>query len=261
MAKPLHQIIKYHLCSEHFADDCFHDPLTRSQLKIDTRNFKIPLPSIFKSNINHYMRGATTGLKENDDNAMTIPISLWKAPEKVHQRPRKESPEMTLTKETPEDSLFVTTPIGGIEDVGHSVPDTLLTGQHESVDEILSPDEHSDEVSAVGTESDDCQIIEVYQDETEEVEEERIVDQDEDMIVLVEEPETEIEVEAREAREKVYSSTCRLCGELFASVDGLIKIYAGDKSLAEGLHMLMPDSVSFRVGQHLFLLTNACRNC
>lgn len=249
MAKPIQQIVKYHLCSEHFADDCFHDPLTRSQLKIDTRNLIIPLPSIFKSNIDQYMRGATNGSKETQENNMTVPISLWKAADEVHHRPIETSPEMILAKETPEDSLFVTKPISGIEDVGNSVPDTLLTGQHESIDEAeLLPDEHSDEVYAVGTESDDCQIIEVYQEEMEEVEEERIVDQDEDMIVLVEELETATEPEARETRENVYSSTCRLCGELFPSGDGLIKIYAADKSLPEGLQMLMPDSVSFFFG-------------
>lgn len=50
MGKDLNRLIKYYLCSEHFEEDCFHDPKARDKLKKSKRPVKVPIPTIFKCN-------------------------------------------------------------------------------------------------------------------------------------------------------------------------------------------------------------------
>ncbi|KAJ6637190.1 hypothetical protein Bhyg_09918 [Pseudolycoriella hygida] len=55
LEKPLNNIIKYHLCSDHFTDDCFKDPTERKLLKKTSRPVNVPLPTIFKNNIDQFL--------------------------------------------------------------------------------------------------------------------------------------------------------------------------------------------------------------
>lgn len=50
MVKPLNNLTKYHLCSEHFKDECFMDPDTKTRLKRTYRPVSVPVPTIFKCN-------------------------------------------------------------------------------------------------------------------------------------------------------------------------------------------------------------------
>lgn len=55
MEKPLLRIIKYYICSAHFADDCFTDPPYNTTLKRISRPFQVPVPTIFESNLSQVL--------------------------------------------------------------------------------------------------------------------------------------------------------------------------------------------------------------
>lgn len=50
LEKDIHRLIKYFLCSDHFEDDCFEDPVRRDKLIKTKRPVKVPLPTIFRCN-------------------------------------------------------------------------------------------------------------------------------------------------------------------------------------------------------------------
>lgn len=55
LEKKLSCITKYYLCSEHFSDDCFTDPPNNTRLKKTLYPLYIPVPTIFKCNIDKYI--------------------------------------------------------------------------------------------------------------------------------------------------------------------------------------------------------------
>lgn len=56
LEKKIDNIIKYFLCAEHFTDDCFVDPPHNTRLKKILRpNVILPIPTIFKCNIDKYI--------------------------------------------------------------------------------------------------------------------------------------------------------------------------------------------------------------
>lgn len=56
MEKKMSSIVKYFLCSEHFASGCFADPPYNTRLKKTVRpEVSIPIPSIFENNIDKYI--------------------------------------------------------------------------------------------------------------------------------------------------------------------------------------------------------------
>lgn len=66
MEKKLSCITKYYLCSEHFSDDCFSDPPNNTRLKKTLYPLNIPVPTIFKCNIDKYIP-STKRTSVNDD--------------------------------------------------------------------------------------------------------------------------------------------------------------------------------------------------
>lgn len=55
LVKKLSSITKYYLCGEHFTDDCFFDPPLNTRLKKTLNPVSIPVPTIFKCNIDKYV--------------------------------------------------------------------------------------------------------------------------------------------------------------------------------------------------------------
>lgn len=55
LEKKLSSITKYYLCSEHFSDDCFVDPPNNTRLNKNLYPLSIPVPTIFKCNIDKYI--------------------------------------------------------------------------------------------------------------------------------------------------------------------------------------------------------------
>lgn len=66
LEKKLSCITKYYLCSEHFSDDCFSDPPHNTRLKKTLYPLNIPVPTIFKCNIDKYIPN-TKRTSANDD--------------------------------------------------------------------------------------------------------------------------------------------------------------------------------------------------
>lgn len=58
LEKKLSCITKYYLCAEHFSDDCFIDPPNNTRLKKTLYPLSIPVPTVFKSNIDKYIPNA-----------------------------------------------------------------------------------------------------------------------------------------------------------------------------------------------------------
>lgn len=58
LEKKLSCITKYYLCSEHFSDDCFIDPPNNTRLKKTLYPLSIPIPTIFRCNIEKYIPNA-----------------------------------------------------------------------------------------------------------------------------------------------------------------------------------------------------------
>lgn len=55
LEKKINCITKYYLCSEHFTKDCFLDSPENTRLKKTINPVNIPIPSIFKCNIDRYL--------------------------------------------------------------------------------------------------------------------------------------------------------------------------------------------------------------
>lgn len=69
--QPLNNIIKYHICSEHFTDDCFKDPHERKLLKKTSRPVNVPIPTIFKNNIDQFLSKNSCTNISNVDQTLT----------------------------------------------------------------------------------------------------------------------------------------------------------------------------------------------
>lgn len=69
--QPLNNIIKYHICSEHFTDDCFKDPHERKLLKKTSRPVNVPIPTIFKNNIDQFLHKNNTTNKYSSNKSIT----------------------------------------------------------------------------------------------------------------------------------------------------------------------------------------------
>lgn len=70
LEKKLSSITKYYLCSEHFSDDCFVDSPNNSRLKKTLYPLNIPVPTIFKCNIEKYIPNSkknTSGTEFSED--------------------------------------------------------------------------------------------------------------------------------------------------------------------------------------------------
>lgn len=65
LEKKLSCITKYYLCSEHFSDDCFVDPPHNSRLKKTLNPISIPVPTIFKCNIDKYIPNSKRNANED----------------------------------------------------------------------------------------------------------------------------------------------------------------------------------------------------
>ncbi|XP_055697034.1 uncharacterized protein LOC129798086 [Phlebotomus papatasi] len=55
LSKPLLKLVKYFICSDHFEADCFLPGSKRSVLKKQMHPLEIPVPTIFKSNIDKFV--------------------------------------------------------------------------------------------------------------------------------------------------------------------------------------------------------------
>ncbi|KAG4079977.1 hypothetical protein HA402_006289 [Bradysia odoriphaga] len=71
LEKPLNNIIKYHICSEHFTDDCFKDPHERKLLKKTSRPVNVPIPTIFKNNIDQFLYKNNSNNKYSPNNSIS----------------------------------------------------------------------------------------------------------------------------------------------------------------------------------------------
>lgn len=65
LEKKLSCITKYYLCSEHFSDDCFVDPPNNSRLKKTLNPISIPVPTIFKCNIDKFIPNSKRNASED----------------------------------------------------------------------------------------------------------------------------------------------------------------------------------------------------
>lgn len=66
LEKKLSCITKYYLCSEHFSDDCFSDPPNNTRLNKSLYPLSIPVPTIFKCNIDKYIPNSKRSADETD---------------------------------------------------------------------------------------------------------------------------------------------------------------------------------------------------
>lgn len=76
LEKKLSCITKYYLCSEHFSDDCFSDTPHNTRLKKTQNPINIPIPTIFKCNIDKYIpssKRSGTDSSEENENAKRTP--------------------------------------------------------------------------------------------------------------------------------------------------------------------------------------------
>lgn len=70
LEKKLSSITKYYLCSEHFSDDCFVDPPNNTRLNKNLYPLSIPVPTIFKCNIDKYIpssKRAASGTESSEE--------------------------------------------------------------------------------------------------------------------------------------------------------------------------------------------------
>uniref|UniRef100_A0A6B2EAN9 Uncharacterized protein n=1 Tax=Phlebotomus kandelakii TaxID=1109342 RepID=A0A6B2EAN9_9DIPT len=61
LPKPLIKLVKYFICSDHFEPDCFIPGSKKSILKKQMHPLEIPVPTIFKSNIDKFVPKALQG--------------------------------------------------------------------------------------------------------------------------------------------------------------------------------------------------------
>lgn len=74
LEKKINCITKYYLCSEHFTKDCFMDPPANTRLKKKINPVCIPIPSIFKCNIDRYLpiNAKSKPINEEEDDHRTL---------------------------------------------------------------------------------------------------------------------------------------------------------------------------------------------
>lgn len=135
---------------------------------------------------------------------------------------------------TGEDDFIYVTPIEQVEDDGdNDEPHYILCNgisheQSENHIQFNSGEDNAGTAEASPVHDDDPNI--------------ELEDQ---IIVLVEESETEIELQAREAKEKRFESTCRLCAEHFDTNDQLLPIFSADQSILDDMQILLNDVVRY----------------
>ncbi|GAB0094179.1 THAP-type domain-containing protein [Sergentomyia squamirostris] len=76
--KPLKQLIKYFICAEHFEDNCFVSGSQRMVLRKQMHPLEIPIPTIFKSNIEKFV-------------SKYAPLNIDSTPVQTQSRRRKRS--------------------------------------------------------------------------------------------------------------------------------------------------------------------------
>lgn len=258
MGKPIQQIIKYHLCSDHFTDDCFAAPPDRSKLNKCLRPFSVPLPSRFTCNIDQYIRTDTVVATYRIPNYPATPhhdvidvvrdgIHLTNSPTDVFI----EEDDIPQYEQTPHDDPSLIAELGEIDGFSEEVPDNIM--MH---DEISPDAPHPDmcfdsdygngnafdeqdtaEHPVAFVSDDDIENVDSIREGIEEYEEYPSAAIDDTMLIIVEETETEMETRA------VDEKQCRLCAQVFAITDSLLCIYGADNSLSEDLQLLMGDMV------------------
>lgn len=111
LEKELNKLTKYYICSEHFEDDCFLDPETKTRLKKNLRPIKVPIPTIFKCNFDKVIpkdisliRPVTTSIK-----IKCSPTKSTKSPATKQHSPVKlrQSGGESQKKESEEVSQFI----------------------------------------------------------------------------------------------------------------------------------------------------------
>lgn len=243
MDKPINTIIKYFMCSEHFTDDCFVDPQTRNKLKKSIRPFFVPLPSIFQCNIEQYIRSDKPVFDSHPENAIEA-----NSPQKYIDSPPPQTDKEDLYEQVidhsmsaEENDFIYVTPIE--KDVEC---DDIQNGPQHYIMHSGTSDQNvlENELHFSATEDDNNQSMIVTLSDMHENDNNKIEDE---MLVLVEEPSTELELQARESKEKEFECMCRLCAEVFASNFEMLRIYGQDRSLEENLQLLLNDVVSVRI--------------
>lgn len=97
LEKKLSCITKYYLCSEHFSDDCFVDPPLNTKLKKTLYpSINIPVPTIFKCNIDKYIPNAKQ--HTSNDNEFTEDVEE-RAKRTPNYGPINDFSPMNRTKE------------------------------------------------------------------------------------------------------------------------------------------------------------------
>ncbi|XP_055679021.1 uncharacterized protein LOC129787461 [Lutzomyia longipalpis] len=67
LSKPLVKLVKYFMCSDHFEDHCFVPGSKRSVLRKQMHPLEIPVPTIFKSNIDKFVPKATKIVQNQEE--------------------------------------------------------------------------------------------------------------------------------------------------------------------------------------------------
>lgn len=240
MTKPLNTIIKYFLCSEHFTDDCFVDPQSRSRLKRSVRPFFAPLPSIFKSNIEQYIR-TNKPLANTDQHGNEVDADSLAKTADIYQHFIANSIRKEDDEEQDENDFIYVTPIEDDVNV-----EEAAEGDNDGQNYIIHDGSSQDQVVVRNLNfASESSAYLILSDQDEDDKNEELQDE---IIVLVEEQETEMELDHAEAKERLMNdATCRLCAKVFAVDDGLMRIFGSDQSIHEDLQLLLNDVVRFKL--------------
>lgn len=282
LEKSLNNIIKYFLCSEHFSDDCFLDPPYNTKLKKTSRPVTVPMPSIFKCNIDQYIKSDTipletdaikdnTAANKNDDTTTwtsnTIDTSqnvLFEIKTDSHNNQQKKTTnsEIILVRQQQIDTNI----LEEISNVNHQ--DTLVgetnlqATQKESTANMdaamddgciyLNKSTSFDDIEAYCL-SDTIDVSPIYRDNEikfiidKQFNDEASNGQVQECNDATSDCHSSAATPLTSETDKIncFGDTCRLCAETFDTDVGLMNIFSDDNDyLVDDINMVMPNMVS-----------------
>lgn len=290
LEKSLNNIIKYFLCSEHFADDCFLDPPLNTKLKKTSRPVTVPLPSIFKCNIGQYIKvgdplsldtaksdelaieDTTKWIPTISNNNTTTGSTTIESNTIRDSNPEQETETNNITEVIPlQLHRIETTIFDGIEN--RKIDSTELSQNDNNMETMddecmyLNKSASFDDIEAYCL-SDVIDVSPIYRD-------------NEISFIIEKQFDDDTQVEANDAASSGHSGkvtpltsergleertdyigdTCRLCAETFDTDVGLMNIFAEDNEyLMDDINILMPNMVSICLVRRIIIfLCYFCR--
>lgn len=278
--KSLNNVIKYFLCSDHFTDDCFLDPPYKTKLKKTIRPVTVPMPSIFRCNIDQYIRydPLTANNNSNAYNRYTCGDSFGDIADDTD---RSQTEWIQYDVETHTNQLLIeqindpntdrqkTAEAGG-DNIDEPISHLLQQHEVTIVDTSISDNDYNTAIIA-NDDMDDCMYLNKSDafgyiepfclinaispgfkatDIVNGVEEksDNPVADSEACATLVDIIQDECVADSTRLIEKfngIYDVTCRLCAKTFETDIGLIKIFSEDSErLIASINSIMPNTVS-----------------